>query len=60
MQNKKKEIAAKISEIPCAFLDENDKVFDADEIIKGFNLLVTIEVNREDLSLSSIGKFVDL
>lgn len=32
--DKKEEIVAKISEIPCAFLNENEKVLDANEIIK--------------------------
>lgn len=55
-----KEIVAKIFEIPCVFLNENEKVLDMDEIIKEFILLVIVEVNREDFSLSLIDKLLDL
>lgn len=57
---KKEEIVKKVSKIPCVFLDQDGKVLLVDEIIKEFSLLVTIEVDREDFSLSSIDKLVDL
>lgn len=58
--DKKKEIFAKISKFPCAFLDENEKVIDVDEIIKEFIFLVISKVDKEDLSLFSIDRLLDL
>lgn len=58
--NKNKKIVAKISKIPCSFLDKNEKVLDVYAIIKEFNLLITTEVDMEDFNLSSIDKLLDL
>lgn len=58
--DKKKEIVAKISKIPCAFLDENEKFLDVDEIVKKISLFITVEVDREDFSLYSIDKLLYL
>lgn len=58
--DKRKEIIDKVSKIPCTFLDENKKSLEVDMVIKEFSLLLTTEIEKEDFSLSSIDKLVDL
>lgn len=58
--DKGKEIIEKVSELPCTFLDENQKPLHENVIIKEFNFLIGEEVDKEVLLISSIDKLIDI